>query len=490
MAMNFYCETDESQMGKSAIVLNPTPGLSLFGTVPNTQQIRSEWTINGRSFAVADGELVEMLANGTINVLGNVANDQNLSSMCASPLQLAVASGGFLYVYYLKTIGTVPAGTFIQVPSATFPGPVAQVALADDIFIALITSTDQYFSSTPLDATMWPGLDFNAISTFPDNVVSMIVDHRQVVLLGQKSTEFDYNIGSVPEPFGAAPGGFAEEGCAAADATVQLDNSVFWIGSRNDRGQGIGWRFNGYVPTRVTNHAVEFAWSQYPTISDARGFAYQEGGHSFWHINFPSANATWVLDVSTGLWHQRGFWNAQSGLFSAALPQCHTFNFGKHLVGDRQSGNIYQMGVPVAAMGGGFNFVTDNGNPIRRVRRAPHISTENQWIKHASLWVDMETGLAPMPPLLDGMGNPREPSITLRYSDDGGHTWSGGADRGCGLAGNYRKRVIWRRLGRSRDRVYEISCSDPIPYRIVDAYLQASGFQPKKRLPKELSEAA
>lgn len=488
--INLYPESDESQMGKSAIVMNPTPGLSLFCDLIG-QEVRGELTINGRMFALCDTHLYEVASNGTKTALGNVANDGNLVYMVATPQQLAIASAGFLYVYYLQTVGAVVAGTFVTVPPATFPGPIDSIRLSDDFFIALIAQSQRYYVSNSLDATNWPALSFNQISTFPDNVVSMIVDHRQIALFGQKATEFDYDTGGIPVPFGAAPGGFMEEGCAAEFATVQLDNSIFWIGQRNDRGQGIGWRSNGYSPVRVTNHSVESIWATYTTLSDARAFAYQDGGHSFWHINFPSANATWVYDVATGMWHERGYWQAQAGIYQTALPQCHTFNFNKHLVGDRQSGKIYQMAAP-SASGSAWNFVTDNGNPIRRLRRAPIISTENKWIYYRELTIDLMTGLGPQPPLLDGAGNPRDPMLTMRYSNDSGITWSNGRDVPCGQAGAYLQRAVARRLGRARrGRVFEVTCTDPIPWYFTDAFIEAEpGFTASERIPKQYAKSA
>lgn len=69
----------------------------------------------------------------------------------------------------------------------------------------------------------------------------------------------------------------------------------------------------------------------------------------------------------------------------------------------------------------------------------------------------------------------RGPVISLRWSDDNGHTWSNSYDRSFGEAGEYKTRVIWRRLGRARDRIFEISVSDPVPARIVDGYAEFSG---------------
>ena len=85
----------------------------------------------------------------------------------------------------------------------------------------------------------------------------------------------------------------------------------------------------------------------------------------------------------------------------------------------------------------------------------------------------------------------REPQVMLRWSDDGGHTWSNEYAVGAGMAGNFRRRVEWRRLGRSRDRVYEISVTDPIPWRVVDAYLFTTpSNQPVQRYAAQLAKVA
>lgn len=498
--VNWYPQSDESGMGKSAMTLEPTPGLSLFAQVGGAAQVRGIWSINGRVFAVIDAELYECLSNGSLNPIGAVGNDGNLVSMVACPQQLLVASVGNVYVYQLQTAsgyenatlaptGTLTAGQFFQIPSATFPGPVTQVGLCDSFFIALIASTEQYFVSTQLDATDWTDEGSKIISTFPDNVVSMVIDHREIWLLGAKSSDPQYDSGNI-FPFDSVPGGFIEQGCGAQFATVQADNSIFWLGARNDQGGLVGWRANGYTPQRVSNHAAEAAWDSYPVTSDARAFSYSQAGHTFWHINFPSAQATWVYDVATGVWHERGFWNSNTGVYQAALPQCHTYNFGFHLVGDRASGSIYKMGLPIV-QGGGWNFVTDNNKPIRRLRRAPYISKEEQWMFYNYFQLDMSTGVGPQPPLTDGAGNPRGPKVTLSWSDDGWRTTAASFDLDCGQVGKYNQRVIKWRLGRGRHRGFQIVAADPVPYWLTDAFVnEPTEMRPQKRLPKQYAEVS
>lgn len=79
--------------------------------------------------------------------------------------------------------------------------------------------------------------------------------------------------------------------------------------------------------------------------------------------------------------------------------------------------------------------------------------------------------------------NYRNPTMLMRYSNDEGRTWSNYRPCDTGAPGNYKARVIFRRLGQGRDRVFEIVVTDPIPWRIVDAYVKATpGYEASERL--------
>jgi hypothetical protein len=171
-----------------------------------------------------------------------------------------------------------------------------------------------------------------------------------------------------------------------------------------------------------------------------------------------------VYDVATGAWHERaGF---ENGEFTRhrANNMC---NFdGNIVVGDYQNGNIYKFDLDVYA---------DNGQPQKWLRswRALPTGANNlaRTIQHA-LQLDCETGVG----LNTGQGN--DPQVMLRFSDDGGHTWSNEHWKSMGHIGTYGTRTIWRRLGATmkiRDRVYEISGTDPVRIYIMGAELQLSG---------------
>lgn len=476
MLRNWILERNESGEGQSEFSLFPAPGLSTFCTLTGAS-VRGTHTVNPgtsaeRVFAVCGTTLYELYSNGTFVSRGTVSADANPASMAHNSVGLLVASGGTVYHLNLATnVFTTPAGLL---------GTVQLIGYSDSYFVALLKDTQNFQLSGLLNGTSWDPADVAQVSYFPDNLTSMIVDHREIILFGGKQGIVYQDTGNT-FPFDPIPGALFEQGCAATYSTVRLDNSTFWIG-QSEAGARIGWRLQGYTPQRITNHAIEWAWSQYSTVSDAIGWTYQESGHSFWIIYFPSGNATWVYDVSTGMWHERDKFNTTSGLAEPHLARCHTYGFGKHLVGGRDSGKVYEMSP---------SYLDDAGEPIRRLRRAPHITSELEWMFHHQLQVNLEAGLGPTPPLTDGAGVARDPQLTLRWSDDGGHTWSNGYIGNAGQVGNYKKRVIWRRLGRSRDRIYEISTTDAIPWRIIDGYLKADpGFQPTERMSSQLRKGA
>jgi hypothetical protein len=497
--VNLYPEVVESEMGVSRMTLNSTPGLAQFNN-PGGNQTRGNFTITtgpgaGRTFKVVDATLYEEFANGNTAAIGNVGNDGFPVGFSACPQQLAIVSAGNLYSYQLATqvLPPIVAGTFTGLIAGPWqPASVTEIAFIDSSFYLLVAASQTVYASNPFDATTtgWSALAIKTINTFAYNVIGMAADHRFLYLFGAKQSESDYDVGGFPFPLAPMPSGFAEQGTAAPNAITELDNTLFLIGARNDIGQGIAYRVAGATFQRISNHAVETAWQSYAKLSDAISFAYQENGNTFWCVTFPSAQVTWMYNVASGKWNKWGFWNQQTGKYQAALPICHTFAFGKHLVGDRQSGRTYQMSSPVQA-GGGWNFVTDNGAPIRRLRRAPHINVEHQWMRYNELLFLVEAGLGTEPPLLDGAGNPRGPQLMLRISRDGGHTWGMQRTKDCGQAGKYAQRVSFRRLGRARDFVPEVTCSDPVPWRFIDCFVNPKTQpSPRKRLTHQMAELA
>jgi hypothetical protein len=241
-----------------------------------------------------------------------------------------------------------------------------------------------------------------------------------------------------------------------------MDNSLFWLGA-DARGKGVVYRANGYTGARVSTHAVEWQIQQYSDISDAVAYTYQQDGHSFYVLSFPTADTTWVYDAATQLWHERaGFSN---GNLTRHRGNCQVAFNGEVLIGGYQDGSISAYDLTV---------FEDNGRPQKWLRSWRALPTGANTLKrtiHHSLQLDCETGVG-----LNAVTG-YDPQVMLRWSDDGGHTWSNEHWQSMGKLGKYSKRVIWRRLGATtklRDRVYEISGTDPVKVSITGAELLMS----------------
>lgn len=463
LAMNCYVEIQESPGAATQKALLTTPGRKKMVTLPESQ-VPDGFTVNGRTF-FAGSNLYEL------NSLNQVTNRGSLGAAPVSPTiltanetQLVILNNGNLYVFTLAT------NILTAVNMAQFNGPVAQIRMIDGYIIATIQNSHTFQQSDLEDGTTWNGLNISTISYFPDNIVSMSVIYRELWFQSNKRMIGYYNAGAGFPVFIPVQGAQVEHGAAATFGAVIAGDTLLWLDADED-GALICRRLDGYQATRVSTHATELAWQQYAKTSDVVAWCYQENGHYFAIWYFPSANATWAYDVTESLsaevhlWHQRGYWETASGTYIADRAMCHTLNFGIHMVGDWASGNIYQLS---------STFHTDDGNPIRGLRRSPTLIEGNKWIYFDELEFIMETGLGPQPPLTDGNGNPRPPQIMLRWSNDGGKTWSNTYFLSVGLAGEYGIRVIKRMLGRARKRLWEVSWTDPVKIAFNDALVRGT----------------
>lgn len=455
---NWYPETAAvGSHPKAPIWYYPTPGLRLFTNCSAAVgPVRAMIDTNDRCFAIVGERLYEIFEDGTNNDCGYVTPN-GIASMASNGKQLFIASDQQGFVFDL-------AGKdgLVGIATDQFSG-AAMAACVDGYFIALNPNSRRAQSSSLYDGLVWDALDFGLAEGSADNLISMFADHRELWFFGKKRVEVFSNTGADGFPFERNPGAYIETGIAAAASVAKLDNTIFWLGA-DERGSGIVWKAAGYQPVRVSTHAIEWHIEKYKEsgkrIDDAIGWTYQQGGHTFYVLTFPSADATWVLDEATGLWHERTWLDTQRGRESAHLGRCHSFSFGKHLVGSRVDGKIYEMRTDV---------YDDDGNPIRRVRTSPHLAEEQKWFIYSLLQLEMDFGVG----LQLGQGS--DPQIMLRCSDDGGKTWGNERRAGLGKSGESEyTQAQWRSLGRSRRRAFEVSMTDPVFACLVDAYLNVT----------------
>lgn len=508
--------------GKYIGYLNRAPGLRFLNSI-GTGPIRGLWahqTSESNAYVVSGNQFYAIDKYYNATYLGAVGGSGPVS-IADNGVQIFIATNPLGYIYNMNT------KVFAQITDPDFPGAVT-VGYLDGYFVFNEPNSQRVWVTSLLDGTSIDPLAFASAEGSPDGLVCLNIDHREAWLFGTDSIEVWYDAGISGFPLQRIQGAFNEIGCVAPYSVAKLDNALFWLGT-DARGQGIVYRNQGYTGVRISTHAVEYAIQNYDVISDAIAYTYQQEGHAFYVLIFPSANATWVYDVATGAWHERASW-ATNGYIRHRSNCQMNFN-GTIVVGDFENSNIYAFDLD--------NY-SDNGAKqtwIRSWRALP--SGQNNLTRTAqhSLQLDCETGVGlNLYPAYDGEGlltevgdsiiaeyvqnniatesgnimtteagdilvdianfpngwNPPEylsttaypaasgydPQIMLRWSDDGGHTWSNEHWKSMGKIGNYGYRTIWRRLGMTekiRDRVYEVSGSDPIKIAIIDAELLLSG---------------
>ncbi len=531
--------------GKEPAFLQRCPGLRLVATV-GEGPIRGMWKFGDFLYVASGGKLYRVDGNFAATELGLI-NGSGPVSMADNGIQLFVACNPSAFIYNANT------GVFAQVTDPDFPGAVT-VGYLDSYFVFNEPNSQRVWVTSLLDGTAIDPLDFASAEGNPDNIVSLMVDHREVWLFGNNTVEVWYNAGLADFPLARIEGAFMETGCLAPYSVAKLDNAVFWLGS-DARGNGIVYRNQGYNAQRVSTHAIEWQIQQYGVLNDAIGYSYQQDGHSFYVLTFPTAQATWVFDVATGAWHERAYWDGVQ--YRRHRSNCQANFAGQVLVGDWENGNVYALDMTWHK-----DFVSEQ-RWLRSWRALPTGQNNLKRTAHHALQLDCEAGapfqnesIVNWSAVSDGvlaaavmiqpqralwserfngrmigdvtndnilgsgdaleffrygagtitnttyiayirdvvtpilLNNPQkykgylaenpslgDPQIMLRWSDDGGHTWSNEHWASMGKLGEYGKRVIWRRLGMTtklRDRVYEISGSDPVKIAIMGAELSVT----------------
>jgi hypothetical protein len=441
--------------GKTAAFLSRCPGLRRL-VAAGTGPIRGLWALKEYLYAVSGDTVYRMnvIGNTTrwkIKPLGTVTGTGPVS-MADNGTQIFIACNPDSYIYNATT------EVFAKITDPDFPGAV-KVGYLDGYFVFNEPNSARVWVTSLLDGLSVDPLDFASAEGDPDGLVSLIIDHREAWLFGSNSIEVWYDAGLPDFPLQRIQGAFNEIGCAAAYSVAKLDNGLFWLGS-DARGRGIVYRANGYTGQRISTHAVEWQIQQYGDLSDAIGYTYQQDGHAFYVLIFPSAQTTWVYDVATQAWHERAGWS--NGDFVRHRSNCQVVYDQQVIVGDFENGNIYAFDLDEYA---------DNGDIQKWLRSWRALPTGTNNLKRTaqhSLQIDCETGVG----INTGQGS--QPQMMLRWSDDGGHTWSNEYWMSMGKIGEYFRRAIYRRLGMTlklRDRVYEVSGTDPVKIAIMGAQL-------------------
>ena len=508
--VNFYAEVDQ-QNPKEIVGLLGCPGLTQLvaasgGGAPGFNSTMTTWPVpySGPNLPVRGfleipgGNTALVVISNTLYLVTATAPTVNtwptlsLTSMgtlltSSGPVVMA-ADNGVGYGIAGTVVGNVAivdgangywfnylSNTFAQIvdPNFTTYGGADRVVNIDGYFIFNQPSKQAFYMTDAPYKVTFASAFYALKDAAPDNLVTIFENKELLWLIGEKTTEVWYNAGGTQLPFNRLSGTLMQAGCKAKHSVARFStggqDGVAWFG-RSERGENVIIVTQGFNTNVVSTPAFSNEVKNYPVVSDAIGYSYQEDTHEFYVLTFPTADVTWVYDAQSKLLHKRLSYDPYMVtpiVNNFNLPGYHRhrsncfMNFqGMRIVGDYQNGALYWMT---------RSSFTDAGWPLLAQRRSPHI------------WDKGERGRVFMSQLqldfLPGTGNPSgmgsNPQAGIAISRDGGQTFGNRTYAPIGKTGQTKTRTMFRRLGFARDSVVDLQVIDPVSRDLIGVTLRA-----------------
>jgi hypothetical protein len=217
------------------------------------------------------------------------------------------------------------------------------VEFLNGYFLALKGGGSRSFSWSNLeDGLVWDPLDVAERSSTADNLGAMIRSHEEIWFMGGQTTQVYINTGVASEIWAPVSGVVLEFGVVGPFTVHRVDNTLVWLHSSVD-GWGMMSRADGYTPQRISTFGQEQQIQMQDIPTDARSFTFQMNGHIFYALLIPRSDRTWLFDITMNMWTEWNIWDTTDAVWLPHVAGSHIFEFGKHLVGDRLSGAIYEM---------------------------------------------------------------------------------------------------------------------------------------------------
>lgn len=340
--INMFVESTRGLGGKTERGFRPCEGIRPFCEIFNTDT-SALFFQDGRAFAVCGTSFAEFFEDGTYQPRGTVLYDGTPSSIASNGSagnQVCVVSAGVLYIYNLLT----DAFTSVDVDGQV----VSMVEYCDGRFLALVADSRRYYYSAINDGLTWDPLGYIERNWGSDNIAFLIRSGRQVWVVGTATTEIHADNGNADVPFAPIQGAFIDTGAWSPWTARRDGETITWL-SQDERGGGTVVRATGYTPSQLSTYGVTpFIQDVTNSLALGEAFVHQIDGHVFYWLYVPGMNTTLVYDFVEALWHERAIWNYVDGVWEPHVARCHCYAWGRHFIGARNSGMIYEMAASFA----------------------------------------------------------------------------------------------------------------------------------------------
>lgn len=364
-----------------------------------------------------------------------VINGSGPVRIAASNAELVITRGQTAYSYN---------GTNLQ--AIAFPDSANVTAVTGAIggmFIFARSGTHAFYWSEVNNGRTVGALSFASAESMPDDLRDVVAIGDNLFLLGEESLEVHYLTTNALLPFSRISQRTVGKGVIATGCAIEFDNALHFIG--NDF---IVYRMAD-VPQRISDHGLEERISESTTWSLFE-FSYQ--GHSFLCVRLDSG--TWAFDPASQQWTEFQTWGQTNWLAQCAVTLESGTQFGSAL-----DGKILE-----------FDGWLDDGDPMVRQFTAAFP------IKGGTVPVDMLEVETNAGATMETTGAGSTPLLEMRFSRDGGRTFSTWRTAQLGAMGEYRKRPRYRRCGMfdAPGAVFDFRLADPAPLRVSTVLINES----------------
>jgi hypothetical protein len=384
-------------------------------------------------------------SHGTITGISRVSMANNGSQM------VIVVPGGDAFVYNGSTVTKITDPDFQVSDSVVF---------YRGYFVFTTSDGKQLFVSNLNQPLVFDALDFGSAEGDPDRIVTQILDHDELSIIGERTTETFRQVGGSGFPLQIIQGAYTEKGAASKYGAVKFDSTYMFIGGGVNEQSSIWRQTSSASASKVSTDAIDYEIQKFTKAEIAQAFAmtYSANGQIFAVFSFKSNRIPGKTFVYNGTASALGgglvWFELQSGVTDSAWRVNTIIKaYGKILLGDDVDGRIGVLD--------GATF-TDYGSPLFRQATTSPFNQDGLPIFAGEFEATFESGTG----LNTGQGS--DPQVRMDFSDDGARTWSNEFSRSIGKIGAYEQRSIWRRQGRFPvARVIRLTVTDPVMSNLI-----------------------
>ena len=440
-SINMYAALKPDGDSKSPLVMYAHPGLLRTSSV-GLGPFRSnaiKW--KGDNYWISGSDVFKQTTSSVFTSIGSVLTSGSRIIFAKGRDYLMLVDGS--YGYYTS------GSSVTRITDADFSTSPTFVEYLDGYFIVNnSTNDDFYINETLEDPTSWLALDFSKANANPDKGVGLATYGKDLYIPGEETTQLFFNSGNSDFPFEPYPGAM-QIGIDAAYSLAKSPYGLIWL-SAHESGDKSVVMAHGNQYQSISNQEWDDQINQLASTSDAIAWVRRQSGLSFYEITFPSSERSWSYCLESKMLGELKTY----GINRFCGNGFGYFN-GKSYIGDFRNGLLYELD---------RDTYTDDSNSFIRTRRTRIFHEKGLSMTFRSLILDVESGVG----LITGQGS--DPQVMMRYSTDGGRTWSSELWSSLGELGNPEAKPQWINLGMGYDWVFEFSCSDPVKFNLFNLF--------------------